>query len=544
MFRPIFRHFRGMIILYLTAGIVCAALATASVVLFQKLVDALTHPSQAADMLPLLIGYGLVSLGSYLSYYLSNYPETKLKHGIYQFIRRWALEKVSTIAYPAYQDFGIGKLTQVAEHGSAAGRDMMMQFYLRVSGWLVPEAVMAIAVIGVYDLGIMIGALAGYVVVFIVTRLLLSKLRAIKEETLIREELMSKAYVRAFMEMVVFRVNRRFGAELSRAERMGNAITDSNTRILMVHELFFTAFAILVLIIKVGMIALSAPRIVNGSMSVGVLLALLTLIDRIYQPVAIFNVEFVDYKLNRVAWDRFASFLRQPDDPNLLGGDMPVVKRGEIGFDKVWFSYGNRQVLQDVSAVFPAGRVTAILGKSGAGKSTLVSLALGLIKPERGRVLLDGMPLSELDLNEVYEHIAYISQDAPVFDGTVRENLCFDGQGDESALWLALRQAYIEELVRAYEHGLDTEVGEHGVKLSGGEKQRLALARVFYRQPSILILDEPTSALDQATEREVIRSLRQALPNSTILVISHSDGAIDGVDGSVWLEAGHLSAAE
>ncbi len=541
MFRPVIRRFRGMIALYALFGIVCAVLSAASVRFFQLLVDQLTNPKEVSAIYPVLIGYGIIAFLEYFVNYLDNYPLNQLKNSLYHFIRQWALEKVSTIDYTAYQDMGTGRLVQLAESGATAGRNILLNFYLDVFARSAPNVVLSIAFIGMYDWRMMLGALSGYVIVFIITKLLLARLHSIKEETLVSEESLSRTYVRAFMEMVVFRVNRRFAKELARAGILGKKITDANTRLRMVHEFFFTAFAILVLIIKLIMIIFSVREIMAGSMSIGVLLALLTLIDRVYQPLAIFNVLYVDYKLDRVAWDRFASFLNAADDPNLTEGVSPNITRGEIRFENVSFSYGQKTILQGINAVIPAGKTTALLGQSGAGKSTMVSLALGLRKPTQGRVLLDGQDMSALALNEAYRHIAYVSQDAPVFDGTIRENIHFDGEANEDALWEALRHAELEDLVRGLALGLDTPVGERGVKLSGGEKQRLALARIFFQQPAIIILDEPTSALDKDTERAVVLSLRETLPGRTILVISHSDAAVDGADHSILLERGHIA---
>lgn len=541
MFRPVLRRFRGMIALYTAFGVACAVLAALSVRFYQLLVDRLTSPAGIAAILPVLAGYGVIALLEYLVNYLEEYPHNQLKHGMYQYIRRWALEKVSRIDYTAYQEIGTGQLVQLVENGAAAGRDILFEFYLRVFTQLLPGALCSVAFMGMYDVRVMLGALSGYVVVFIVTKLLLKKLHSIKEETLVSQEALSRTYVRAFMEMVVFRVNRRFARELARAGITAGKITDANTRIRMVHEFFFTFFAILVLAIKVLMILLSIPRVVEGSMSVGVLLALLTLTDRVYQPIAIFNVIFVDYRLDRVAWERFSDFLRAPDDPNLEAGLSPDIQRGEIRFEHVSFAFGDRAILTDINAVFAAGQTTALLGRSGAGKSTLVSLALGLRKPTEGRVLIDGQDMAGLNLGEVYRHIAYVSQDAPVFDGTVRENISFDSAASEEALWDALCRAELDGLIRGLQHGLDTQVGERGVKLSGGEKQRLALARIFFQQPAIIILDEPTSALDRDTERAVLRALRTTLPGRAVLVISHSEEAVAGVDRSILLENGKIA---
>lgn len=540
MFRKIAEPFKGLITIYATMGIICAVITAASVYYFQRLVDALTTGQGIAALLPLVAAYGATCFVVYALNYLEEYPYNQLYQGIFQYIKQLALRKVSTIDYTAYQDIGTGRLVQLVENGAIAGRDILFDFYLHIAVRLVPEAVASIALMGVYNVGIMLAALSGYILVFIITRLLLGRLYAIKERTLISEEWLSKTYVRAFMELVVFRVNRRLKQELAQVEKIAGQVVGAHTRIRMVHEAFFTLFAIIVLAIKLVLIGTSAGAVFRGEMSVGILLALLTLTDHIYQPIAIFNVIYVDFKLNRVTWDRFMTFMDTADDPNLTGGETFVLQDGHIQLVDVSFGYGEADVLTGVTLDIPAGHTVALVGKSGGGKSTLVKLVMGLIKPTRGQVLVDGQSLSAIALDGYYQHIAYVSQDAPVFDGTLRENIGFDGAADDAGLWQALAKAQLAQYVAALPQGLDTPVGEHGVKLSGGEKQRLAFARVFYQRPAVVILDEPTSALDQETERLLMETARFELSGCTVLSIAHRLSTVRYAQRIVVLEGGHI----
>lgn len=540
MFKQIAKRFRGMITLYVALGLSSAVFQALSVLFFQRLVDMLTARMQLHALFPWLAAYGITSFLTYILEYLDEYPDNQLRHGIYQDIKQMALGKVAVIDYTAYQDIGTGRLVQMVENGASAGRNILFDFYLRIATRLVPEAVTSILLMGAYSPRIMLAALSGYVVVFIITRLLLTRLYAVKEKTLISEEWLSKTYVRAFMELVVFRVNRRFRRELERVTGVSKEITDAQTHIRMIHEFFFMSFAVIVLIIKLVLIATSVGAIYRGDMSVGVLLALLTLTDRAYQPIAVFNVIYVDYKLDRITWDRFAKFMDMPDDPNLCGGAGFSLHKGDLRLENVSFAYGDTEVLHGVDLAIPSGTSVALVGKSGGGKSTLVKLIMGLIKPTHGRVLVDGQDLSTLDLDSYYQHIAYISQDAPIFDGSIRENLCFDRVVADDELLSILERARLGELLRSLPDGLDTKVGEHGVKLSGGEKQRLAFARVLLQKPAIVILDEPTSALDQQTEREIMRAMKEELKDTTICSVAHRLSTVLYADTIVVLGAGQV----
>jgi len=530
-----------MVALYIAAGILCAVTAALSVRFFQQLVDAIAEGEPVGAALLL---YGAAALAEYLINYLDNYPYTKLRHSIYQKIKQLALQKIATIDFRAYQQFGTGLLVQRIENGATAGRDILFEFYLRIAAELLPGAATSIALIGAFNLTVMLAALAGYALVYLITKLLLKRLYSVKEKTLVSEEWLSKRYVRAFMELGVFRVNRRFGREIDRIAARADEVAGAHTRIKMVHELFFTAFALIMLAFKLILIVGGVAAITRGEMSIGMLLALMTLIERVYQPVAVFNVIFVDYRLNRIAWDRFTELTGAPDDLGLRGGEAFEARGGGIRFEKIHFTYKGAQVLRGVDLAIPEGRLVALAGKSGGGKSTLVKLAMGLLKPTSGRLLVSGQDLSRLDLNSFYPHVAYVAQDTPVFDGTLRENICFDRDADDAALLGLLERARLSELAASHEDGLDMNVGERGVKLSGGERQRLAIARVLFQKPKFVILDEPTSALDPDTENHVMGAIRALLPETTILFVAHRPETLRYADRIVLLEDGCVRGIE
>ncbi len=536
----IVRKFRGMIALYIGSGVACAVTASLSIVFLQRLVDGITSNPSLTTLAPALALYGAFTCACLVLSYAEEFPHNRLYHGFYQRLKQSALEKIARVDYTSYQNFGTGRLVQLVENGASAGRDILFRFWLRIAAHLFPEAVLSIVFIGAYNPTIMLAALCGYVLVFVITRLLLKHLYDIKERALISEEWLTKSYVRAFMEMTVFRINRRFQSEICKVEAAGNDIARDHTRIKLVHELFFVSFALIVWAIKLALLAVGIGLIARGEMTVGVLLALLTLVDRVYEPIAIYNVIFVDYKLDRVAWDRLGALLGAPDDPGMTGGEPLAITTGAIRLENVSFSYGAKTILSNLSLDIPSGETTALVGQSGAGKSTIAKLALALIKPDSGRVLVDGTDLASVSLDSYYRHIAYISQDTPVFDGTLRENICFDTSASDTDLLAALNKAGLSAFMATLPHGLDTEVGEHGVKLSGGEKQRLAFARVFFFQPSIIILDEPTSALDGGAERRVVAEMADALSGRTILAIAHRLSTIRNADQIVVLKDGRV----
>jgi ATP-binding cassette subfamily B protein len=213
--------------------------------------------------------------------------------------------------------------------------------------------------------------------------------------------------------------------------------------------------------------------------------------------------------------------------------------RGEVEFDDVWFSYDSEPTLQGITLDVPAGTRTALVGETGSGKTTLGYLAARLYDPDRGAVRLDGARLQDLTLDSVADAVGVVSQETYLFHASVRENLRFakpaatDAEVEEAA-----RAAQIHETISALPDGYDTVVGERGFRFSGGEKQRIAIARTILRNPPVLVLDEATSALDVQTERAVGAALERLAEGRTTIVIAHRLSTVRDADQIVVLDKG------
>ena len=216
-----------------------------------------------------------------------------------------------------------------------------------------------------------------------------------------------------------------------------------------------------------------------------------------------------------------------------------------IRFDRVTFRYSGQEkaALTEISLTIPAHRVTALVGPSGAGKSTLVDLLPRLRKPEAGVVFLDDTPLEEFTLSSLRRGMAFVSQDATILNDSVRANITFARpDADENEVWSALEKARAREFVESLPLGIETVLGERGMRLSGGQKQRISLARAFVQNAPVLILDEPTSALDSETEKDIqaaIDSIRRE-GRMTVIVIAHRLSTIREADNIVVVEQGRI----
>lgn len=527
---------RGWISVFILLGIGNAFLANAKAGCYQQVIDGLTDGSLRAGA---LVVYGVVLIAGYVLSYLDEYPYRKLNEGLYLDFRLLALEKISRIDFQEYQKLGTGKLTQQIETGAAAGRDILFGFWLCLVRELLPTICFGLFFIWRISRGLTIAILCGYIVVYLTAWALLKVLYRMKERLLSNQERLNHFLVRGFMEMVVFRMERRFSGELAKARRTGDEAVKIQARMGMIHEAFFVIFALIVAAMELGVLAYAW---LDGGLSVGEVAALITLMNNVYSPIAIFNVLLVQYRLDMAAWGRLEEFLHAAEDEQLERGRALNGLSGEIRISGLNFAYADRQILRDLKLTIRPGEKVALVGESGSGKSTLAKLLCGLLKYETGSIRLDGMELHDIRLNSLYEYLGYISQDAPVFDGSLRENLDFGEDIPEEALRAAMKMARFLPVYEKLPDGLETRLGERGVMLSGGEKQRVALARLFLeeKQKSVILLDEATSAMDNLTEEAVIGEVFSRWEKKTVICVAHRLNSIRSCGRVIAMKAGRI----
>lgn len=513
--KEILKNNRNWVMLYLATGLFNAFMANYKADYFQKVIDGLT--SRTLTVYAILF-YGMILFVNYGMNYLDEYPSAKLGNEIYLDFKLLALQKIGRMDYAEYQKLGTGKLVQQIENGASAGKGVLYDFWFCVVRNLLPTILFSLYFIWKIDRVITYFLMAGYVIVFIVTNLLLRGLYQIKEKILNNEEELNHYLVRGFMEMPVFRMNRQFPNEIRKASEAKRIIVGSKVKMNMIHEAFFTIFALLVACLDIGILAYAWR---NSHLSVGAVVALITLIDNAYTPIAIFNVIYVQYKLDKTAWLRFAGLLDLKEDMQLQEGAGFGTLSNEIRVEDLSFFHHDIKILDHVSLTIRRGEKVAFVGESGSGKSTLAKLLVGLLKYEAGDIFLDEMPLKKFSLEPLYGKIFYLSQDTPVFDGTIRENLVFDRAVPESDLVAGLEGTLLLSKLVSLDSGVDTRIGEKGTCLSGGEKQRLALARLWFDDSEIVVLDEATSALDNVTERIVMKNVLAQVEHATVIAIVH-----------------------
>ncbi|OTO30122.1 hypothetical protein A5876_000688 [Enterococcus sp. 3C8_DIV0646] len=416
----LWRHFKKGLTVYIGIGIAVSFLSAANVFYFQKLLDSF---GKTFDW-PVVFIYGLTLVLVPLLSYLEQKPKTKLHNSMYFYLKEQALVKISKIAYSEYLQIGSGALLQKTEAGAAAGRNIHLNFYGRLFKELLPETLFNLAFIAMIDKRLIPAILVGYLVVFIVTNLLLKVLRSLKERALVSEEAMNSTFIRGLTEMVTFRINKRFEKEIAQYKNMSADTTERLTKMTMIHEFFFGFFAVLVALIKVAIVVLAFTNQIT--VSLGGLAALIIYVDRIYTPVAIFNVIFVQYSLDKVAFARLNEFFYLPEDKALTQGDPLSETINYITVKDLSVILQEKKILTDSTLELKRGAIYGLVGESGAGKSTLIKTILGLYQPTTGAVLINHKNLAAYNLNDYYQHVFYLSQDAPIFQGTLKENIIFD----------------------------------------------------------------------------------------------------------------------
>lgn len=532
--KEILKKNRIWVLVYIGLGIFNAFMANYKADYFQKVIDGLADRTLAFAG---VATYGFILLVNYCMNYLDNYPEKKLEHGIYLDFKLLSLRKISTIDYTEYQKIGTGKLVQRIENGSTAGRNVLFNFWLCLIRDLLPTIVFSVYFIWKIDKKVTYALFVGYMLIFIITNILLKFLYKIKEKILNSEELLNHYLVRGFMEMLIFRMSKQFPNEIKKTNNAKESIVSAKVKMNMIHEAFFTIFALLVAMLDSGILFYAWK---TQNLTVGSVVALIALIENAYTPIAIFNVLYVQYKLDKASYKRFEEFLGLKDDDQLRNGNAINADVGEIAIKNLSFQYGERKIIDDLSLSIKKGEKIAFVGESGSGKSTLIKILLGLLKYNQGKVRLGDMELSGICLNNLYDRVSYLSQDAPVFDGTIKENLVFEKKVSEEQMLGALSEVQLSHLVENLAEGLNTEIGEKGTCLSGGEKQRLALARLWFEDSELVILDEATSAMDNLTEENVMKSVMHKMKDKTVIAIAHRLNSIAGFDRIILFREGKI----
>jgi ATP-binding cassette, subfamily B, bacterial AbcA/BmrA len=304
---------------------------------------------------------------------------------------------------------------------------------------------------------------------------------------------------------------------------------------------------LVVMVVVVMIIGYGGMRVANGTMSTGALVAFLLYLFQIIFPITSFAMFFTQLQKAKGATERIIEIMELPLEEGQDGLKKDITNES-IFVSNVSFAYSKEEpVIQNVSFEAQPGEMIAFAGPSGGGKTTMFGLLERFYEPTAGEIRIGNTPINELSLDSWRSQIGYVSQESAMMAGTIRENLSYGLKNREDIsderLWDVAKMAYADQFIEAFPKGLDTEVGERGVKLSGGQRQRIAIARAFLRDPKILMMDEATASLDSQSESVVQQALTRLMEGRTTFVIAHRLSTIVDADKIIFIEKGQVTGS-
>ena len=440
-----------------------------------------------------------------------------------------------------------GALSRTLDRGSRA-----VDFLLRILAFnLIPtglELVLAAAVLGgKYDWRFAAVAVI-VVVIYAIATFAMSNWRL--EHRRVMNAADSEAAGVSVDALLNYETVKSFGAESRAAETYDRALGAYTEAALKANTSLNLLNGAQALIMNLGlgvMAVMAGFEAAAGRMGPGDVTAAVLIMISLYAPLNILGFAYREIRQSFIDMEEMLKVTRQTpqvaDAPNAVALPRPADARGAaIAFEHVGFRHDARaNGLEDVSFFAAPGTTTALVGPSGAGKSTIVKLALRLLDPQEGRVLIDGHDARSVTQSSLRAAVALVPQDVALFNDTIAANIAFARpDADERAIWTAAEGAELADFIRGLPEGMDTRVGERGLKLSGGERQRVGIARALLADPCILILDEATSALDSRTEAAIQKTLRKARAGRTTLVVAHRLSTVADADQILVLKSGRI----
>jgi ATP-binding cassette subfamily B protein len=501
----------------------------------------------AAGALPAF--FGLAGFWAALRFASTAGPQ--IRDAIFQPISEQAQRKAGTRVFSHVHSLSVrfhqskrtGGVYRTIERGVRA-IDFLLRFLAFNIAPTIIELFLAAAVLG-FTYGWSFSLIAGLTVViyawltFGVTEWRLKHRREMNEAD-------TEAAGRAVDSLLNFETVKSFAAEERESERYDRALASYAGAAVKAYTSLVILNVVQAVIMTLGLLAMVLAAgflVARGGMGPGDITAVILIMTNLYAPLNILGFAYREIKQTSIDMEKMFALLDEaPDVADAPNAVMLKPALGEVVFDDVSFSHEGRDVgLENVSFTAPAGKTTAIVGPSGAGKSTILKLLFRFYDPSSGDVLIDGQNLRDVTQASLRSALGLVPQDVVLFNDTIRYNITYGKpEAAQRELEEAARRAQLLHFIESLPQGWDTRVGERGLKLSGGEKQRVGIARVVLKDPAILILDEATSSLDSATEADVQSALEEASRGRTTLVVAHRLSTIAGADQIIVLDGGRV----
>ncbi len=542
---PYLWEFKGRVVFALTL-LTFAKFANVGVPLaLKQAVDALDPAQQDVIYLPIamLIAYGMLRLASSL---FSELRDALFAKVIYRTVRRIAgniFQHLHSLSLRFHLQRQTGGISRDIERGSR-GISFLLNFMIfNILPTLVEIILVTVILLTQYD-SIFAIITTSTILLYIIYTLAVTEWRMRFRRTM--NEMDSKANNQAIDSLLNYETVKYFNNEAYELQRYDQTLSSWETSAIKNQ----TSLSLLNIgqgtIISVGLtllMILAGQGVVDGSLSLGDLVLVNAFLLQLYLPLGFLGFVYREIRHSLADMERMFQLLEQSEETTDKPNAQPIaIKGGSIIFDHVFFHYDSqRPILHDISITLDAGKKLAIVGASGSGKSTLARLLFRFYDIQTGSISIDGIDIRDIQQHSLRQAIGVVPQDTVLFNNTIYHNILYGNPlASKEAVIAAAKQAHIHDFIASLPDGYKTLVGERGLKLSGGEKQRVAIARTLLKKPKILIFDEATSALDSHSEQAINTQLEAISTNKTTLVIAHRLSTVTDADNIIVLNQGRI----
>jgi len=537
--------YRGRALFALSCLVVSKAANVGVPVILKEIVDLMEHSDKAQLALPLglLLGYGLLKLATTLF--------NELRDAIFARVRYHAMRRLSTqvlshlhgLSLRFHLDRRTGAISRDLERGTRSVSTILNYLVFSIIPMLVEFSLVAVILLTKYDIVFTLVTF-GTVGVYMAFTFAITEWRM--EYRHLMNRLESDANNQSVDSLINYETVKYFGTERQELARFDGTLTawedaavKSQTSMSLLN---FGQGAIIAMGVTLVML-FAAQGVVAGRMSIGDLVLVNAFLLQLFIPLNFLGIVYRQIKYSLADMDLVFKLLEEvPEIRDRPEARELQAERGEVRFDRVSFAYQpERPILHEVAFTIPPGDKVAVVGRSGAGKSTLARLLFRFYDVTGGAVRVDGQDVRELTQQSLRAAIGIVPQDTVLFNDTIYFNLAYGRNGaSREEIEAAARLAHIHDFIASLPQGYDTVVGERGLKLSGGEKQRIAIARAILKRPRILVFDEATSSLDSKTEQAIQETLREVAQHHTTLVIAHRLSTVVDADRILVMEQGRI----